>query len=219
MEEGTVDMKSLLALLAVVPLSLGVAACGGSGRGTSSVSQTSANAPVSSTATTTVASNTANRGPAGENDNDDHRRLPTPSDDYNNAVVEHYGHAASAADTRSITTLLRRYYAIARAGDGAQACTMIDPGLAKAAPVDYGQFGPGYLRGSKTCAAVMSRLFKHEHRLISAEIPHLKFMSVRLEGSRGLILLGFGSLPERQITVVREGGVWKLAVLLDGEVV
>jgi hypothetical protein len=218
-------MKSVVVLLTIVSLSLGAAACGGTSKGTSSAtqalsnaSQTPSNGTNSGTAGTTVSGATPTR-PTHENDNDDHTNPPAPADDPNNGSARNYGHAASAADTRAITTLLERYYAIALAGEGVKACPMIDSGLVKAVPLDYGKLGPSYLRGGKTCAAVLSLLFQHEHQKLAAEVPQLKFLSMRLESNHGLVLLGFGSLPERLITVVHEGSVWKVAMLLDGEVV
>jgi hypothetical protein len=210
-------MRPLVALLAVVLLSLSASACGASKNATS-VSQTSSTVEAPSNVAPTATTTSSSHEPNNENDNDDHRRLKVPVDDTNNGTIRAYGHAASAADTRAVTSLLKRYYAIALAGEGAKACTMIVPSLVKAIPLDYGQFGAPYLHGAKTCAAVMSRLFKHEHRQLAAEIPHMKLLSLRLGGNQGLVLLGFGRMSERQITVIRPGGTWKLAVLLDGEV-
>jgi hypothetical protein len=206
-------MRSLLVLLAVALLGLGVAACGTS-KATSTAAQTSSTGATSATGSTTPlhAPHTA------ENDADDHTNPPAPADDYNNGEVRGYGHAPTAAELAAITALIKRYYAIARAGEGAKACPMIDSGLAAAVPLDYGEFGPSYLHGGKTCAAVMSLLFKHDHKQLVAEVPHLQLLAVRVDGNHGMVLLGFGNLPERQITEVREGGVWKVAVLLDGEV-
>jgi hypothetical protein len=40
---------------------------------------------------------------------------------------------------------------------------------------------------------------------------------VRLEEHHGFAFLGFGTLPERKISVQREGRVWKLSQIYDEE--
>lgn len=150
---------------------------------------------------------------AADHDEDDAERLL--SDDNNSEVTE-FGHPASPADTRAISAVLRRYYATASAGNGTIACSMIVSSLAKAVPLDYGRFGPAYLRGGKTCPAMLVRLFAHEHRRLIGETASLAVRALRIHGNQGLVLLGFGK-SERQISVQHEAGRWKLDGLLDGE--
>jgi hypothetical protein len=73
------------------------------------------------------------------------------------------------------------------------------------------------MRGT-TCAAVLTLLFKHDHPQLVAELPKLEVARVRLIEHHGIVILHFGTLPERQIPVAREGHTWKLQGLLDSEV-
>lgn len=132
-----------------------------------------------------------------------------------NPIVD-YGHAASAADARAITALVKRYYRAAAANDGASACRMLVAIVAEDVPEEYGQSpSPAYLRG-KTCAAVMSKLFKLHHRQISAESPTRAVTQVRVGEGKGWVVLQSASTPEpRKIAVRREGGLWKIKDLLD----
>lgn len=218
-------MKSLFALLALGLLCVGVTACGGSGKSASTSAGASA---VSSTGTTTVdttspaaapATPAANRNPTPsrrqlekyDRDEDDYMNVP---DDHNSAPPGYV--PANAADKQAIMALVKRYYAAALAGDGARGCSMIDPGLVKAIPLDYGKLGAPYLRRAKgTCPAVMSLMYRHEHRLLAREVPQLK-ARVSVDGNQAVAILRFG-LHERGIAEVREGGAWKIAAVLDGE--
>jgi hypothetical protein len=203
-------MSTVLALIAI-----GVAACGSASTSRSSHSPSAPGAAASSDASGRVPSTETGASEArviGDKDNDD-SALP---DDENRAVRD-YGHPADAAQRRSITALLEGYYAIALAGNGAKACSMISASLVKAVPLDYGKLGPSYLHGGKTCTAVLALLFTHEHRLLATEVPHLLVRDVRLQGAHGLALLAFGAVPEREIDVRREGHTWKLEAPLDRE--
>ncbi len=158
-------MKSPLVLL-IALLSLSIVACGSASKGTSSTAQVSTGTSVS-----TNTSSSSSAGPSdaprtkrieenevgGEHDKDDY--LPRREDDHHNGLARSFGHPATAADVQAVTVLLKRYYAAAVADDGAKACPMVDSALAKAMPVDYGQYGAPYLHGGKTCAVLLSRLF------------------------------------------------------------
>jgi hypothetical protein len=206
-------VRTLIALLAALLLWVWAGACGGS------VRHTAAGVPASSLArASSEASATANGGESHngqDNDNDDSG--PFAGDD-NNSSVREFGHSATPSDVRAIAALLKRYYATTFANDGAHACSMVMASFVKAVPLDYGVFGARYLRGSKTCAAVLTRMFAHEHSRLVAEAPYLAVLDVRLQGKGALVLLGFGERhPEREITVGREGSSWKMSALLDGE--
>jgi hypothetical protein len=184
-------MKSLLGLLAIVLLSVSPAACGGSSGDSSSGSHASATkAPVK-----------LDRDNDGDKNDDD-------------AHVLYYGEAAMGSERQAITTLLKQYYAAAAAADGAKACTLLMPFIAESVAENYGHSAA--LRG-KTCAVVMSKLFKQHHQVLSGENATLKFLTVRVEGGRGLTVMSFSTLPEvRQISERRDGSTWKVLQLLDG---
>jgi hypothetical protein len=201
-------MKLLMSLTAVL-LSVCVTACGGSSKETGSISHASSEAAApypTSTPDFTKAD--------ADKDND----IGAAADDSNNNRVFDYASPANPTDKRAITGLVKRYYAAAGAEDGTRACSMLYSTFAESVPEDYGRSaGPPYLRGGKTCAAVMVLLFKHLHHQLSVEIPKLKVTHVRLQQHHGLAALSFGALPERQILVGREGHNWKIEMLLDSE--
>jgi hypothetical protein len=202
-------MRWLTLLLGFALLSLGVCACGGASKSTGSTTKTSttqasssvsaANAPDTSASGSTSSSKSA---------------VDPDHDDY---VIEDYGHAASATEKRTVTALVKRYYAAALASDGATACSMLMSSLAKAIPEDYGRSpGPPALRGS-TCSGVISKLFKSQHQQLAAEVATMAVARVRVNGNHAFALLAFRTTPEpRDIGLSREAGNWKISGLLDG---
>ena len=202
-------MKLLLILLTVAMFSLGPVACGGANSGADSAS----------IASPSTVSNTAPAPTYAKADSDKDNDIGAPYDDTNNSGILNYGHAANATDERAIAALVKRYYATAVAGDGSKACSMIVSSLSKAVVEDYGHGSAGspYLSSGKTCSAVMALLFKHSHSQLAAELPKLKVSHVRLLGDRGLAVLTFGAMPERQIPIGLEGHTWKVQALLDSE--
>jgi hypothetical protein len=124
-----------------------------------------------------------------------------------NGVVT-YGHAASAADRLAVTALVERYYAAAAAQDSARACSLTYYILVETMPEQYGQPpGPLYLRGAKTCRAVLSIVFKRFHTQLT-EPPEVT--GVRVEGDLAYALLGWATMPVGFMEVRREGGAWKI---------
>ena len=123
------------------------------------------------------------------------------------------GHAVSAADEREIAATVKRYYAAAAAEDGASACPMIVSILAGSVPEDYGHgsAGPPYLRGGRTCPAVMTLLFRHFHHSLQSPIA---VTGVRTFADETHALLGSRTMPASTIAVRREGGAWKIGKLL-----
>jgi hypothetical protein len=195
-------MKSPLTLLATALLGLGVAACGCSSKHTAS--QGHANAATggtSATASSNFSTHKNDRDNDGDNNDDDEHVLD-------------FGHAANAADSQTITALVRHYFAAAAAEDGATACSLLAPFIAESVVENYGR-APA-LRG-KTCAAVMAKLFKHHHQELANKDATLKVIRVGVEGDKSLVALEFPTIPEvRQVTARRNGNAWKLLTLLDG---
>jgi hypothetical protein len=200
-------MRSLLTLPSIALLGLGVGACGNTGRGTGSAPGSSSNV---ATRTAVAAKQTQSRLPTdSDNDNDNPGKSRYDGDD---GPVLHFGHAASAAEERAVAALVKRYYAAGAAGDGATACSLIDSLLAESVVEEYAQ-SPA-LRG-KTCAEVLSKLFRRRHRELAGDIATLKPTVVRVSGDRGLALVRFGATRERRLLLRRERGAWKMDVLLD----
>lgn len=134
--------------------------------------------------------------------------------------VKTYGRAATTAEQQAITVVVRHYYAAASAGNGAAACALIYPELVKGAnleqslPEEY-RPAPGstVLRG-KGCPQVESVLFEVNHQQFVAQSATLHVTAARVNGVRGLALLGFRSSGEHEIALKREGGAWKIDALL-----
>lgn len=122
-----------------------------------------------------------------------------------------WGPAASAADRRAVTALLVRYYQLAAAGDGSDACKLISVLFAEAIPEDYGQPpGPPQTRG-KTCAEVMTKLFALERAKLAAASATIRVTGVRVEGRKGRALVGFATVPASYINLQKErDGAWRV---------
>lgn len=196
-------MKSLLILLVLAPLGLGATACDGTSKSTTSHA---------------IAGDRLSQV-WRERDKDKDNDITAFGDDTNNNSVIDFGHAANAVTEQAITVLVKSYYTAALTGDGAKACSMIYSTFAEAIAEDYGEksAGPAYMRGTKTCPTALSRLFQHFHSELAVEDPILRVTAVRFNHGRGLVVLGFGRLPERQIAVERERRRWKIDALLDSE--
>lgn len=190
-------MRALLALLALALLGFSANACGSASRPAGSASTTAPGAAATTghpeTVTTTATGTVF--------DEDD-------------SSVRFYGHEASAPQWQAITALVKSYYAAAAKDDGAKACRMIHSLIAEAIPEDYAE--QPSLRG-KTCAVVMSKLFKQLHRqhapesATPRESATLEVIGVRVEGGVALVLLRFAKMPEPHHTAVHlEGHTWKM---------
>jgi hypothetical protein len=208
--ERTIKIKPSLALLAIALLSLGATACGGASKaGSSTTNQVSPNASTTGGASTTSASSGAPTGLQGKDSNDGDND-PQSNDD--TAILD-YGHLASAADKRAVTALVKRYYAAAAAANGTRACPLIYGIVVETIPEEFA--GDPRLRG-KTCATVMSKVFKQRHRQMAADNAILKVTRVGVEGDKGLVLIYLGIPPVSSVLVHREGRAWKMQSLFEG---
>ena len=191
-------MRRLLTPVAVVLLSIFVAACGGTTKAKSSAFQ-----PSSTTSTATSATTTASTAQSSH-----------PSQDDNHIAT--YGNAATEPDKREITGLIKRYYAAAGADDGAAACPLIYSPIARSVPEDYGRPpGPLITRGN-TCTVVMSKSFKHIPNQSLAVLATTKVTGIRLnpDGNEGFVQLSSKTMPTGEIFVQREGHSWKVGALI-----
>lgn len=147
--------------------------------------------------------------PTHNNDRDNDR-----DHNHDDARALNYGHAADAAGRRVLATLVARYFAAAAAGDGGSACRLLVPLQAESVVEEDGR-SPS-LRG-RTCAVVMSKLFKLHHRELAEKSAALRVIETRVKDDRGLAILYFSEIPEvREIGLRRVGGKWKVLDLLDG---
>jgi len=202
-------MRWLLALLALALLSAGASACGGGSTSTRSASAASptTNASGGVPATASAATGQPRLKVDADNDNDNPGRSHYDEDD--NAIV-YLGHAASAADRRAITALIKRYYQAAAASDGVTACALIYSLMAESVAEEY---RPALRGGS--CGEVMSKLFARNHRLLAGEVATLRVTIARVKDKRGMAVLTFGKMREARMPLYREHGAWKIGALLD----
>ncbi len=224
--------NTLLGVLAIALLSAGCDACGGAGSAASTTTRrmgTSALvAPVARDLSSDYDGDDYGRKSLGGDADDDDIGAPTDRDgdtdngsgsyyDGDDSRARDFGHAADTAERTAITALVKRYYTAIAAQDGAAACPMVVSAEASSVPETLGRpGGPPNSRG-KTCAVVMSKVFALFHKQLSVEAAELEVTGVRVKGNEGVVVLGFKSLPGRQIGVAREGGVWKVTSLVDSE--
>jgi hypothetical protein len=222
-------VRPLLALVTVALLSIEFAACGGTAKNTHRTAPAVSNSAAFGEASSSQDYlNDSDDEPSTDEDLDDRNGNKTDEDndyredhmhpennryhDSDDASVLDYGSEANAAELKAVTAVVERYYKLAAADNGAKACSMIDSSLAKSLPEDYGQSpGPAYLRGAKTCQAIMSLVFKYRHALVDAPI-HVTGLLVK--GDLAIALLGSKTLPAADITVKREHGRWQIDALL-----
>jgi hypothetical protein len=155
------------------------------------------------------------RGPTDvDGDSDSTSRSAYDQDD---SRIRDFGHAAPTAVRRQVAALVKSYYASVADNDGARACSLVYPSLARTFSQDLGEGGPHYLHGLKTCATVVSKIFADNHPQLATYGAHLMVTDVRVKGGLGIAVLGSGRLPGRQIEVIREHGVWRIFALTDKE--
>ncbi len=188
-------------LLAAMLLSVGITACGGATSKSSNTSSRTSSNPASSAGTSATGKDSED-GDSDSASNDD-------------SAIVNYGHAAGSTETQTIAALVKSYYATAVAGNGAKGCSQIYVVFREAIPEDFGQPpGPPSLRG-KTCAVVMSKLYRQRHQQLVGENAKLTVTAVRVEGRQGVALLHVGTKAEpRQLQLHTERGVWKIDILL-----
>jgi hypothetical protein len=217
LEDGTFEMKATLALLAIAISCVGMSACGSAG----------ANHPRKTSSSTPVTGHFENDGDndvigdADEDNGNDNDNDPSADDRPNDNLDYHdsddfaildSGHPADAADRQAVTIAVKRYYAAAAAQDATEACRLMDPAYASALPEDYGGGpGPAYLRGAKTCAAVLSLVFKRAHRQLQSTI---EVTGVRVNGGHALALLGSATMPASYANLERKQGTWRIDTLI-----
>lgn len=150
----------------------------------------------------------------GDNDTDNHSGSYYDGDD---DPVLHYGHAAGAADRRSVATLVKRYYAAAAARDGSGACSLLASSYVHDIPHTLGSsLGPPYFAG-RTCAQVMDKVLGLNSVQLRAYAAQLRVTAVRVDRETGIAVLGFRTLPGRYLRVLREHGAWRVDAVLDRE--
>ncbi|MGC2374844.1 MAG: hypothetical protein WA484_13305 [Solirubrobacteraceae bacterium] len=200
------DTKSLLPVALFMSTALALTAVGWGCGGTGNVPTQSADR----TAASSTATSGAYRKDDGDQDTDDHGNS-TITD--NQSFLATYGKQAGPADTRTIAALVKSYYAAAAAGDSAKACTLLDASLY--ASVAEGQSPSA---GAGGCAATLAPILAREHAQLTADdVSTMVVTSVHVSGNVGVAAVGFRKTPENAMLVKREGNVWKVDVLIGGD--
>jgi hypothetical protein len=162
-----------------------------------------------------------------DGDNDDSRKPPDKDNDNDSSgsssyddddrSVRNFGRRASPVDRKHIIELVKSYYAVAAAERGASACLLIYLPLENTFARSLGEAGPRYLHGLKSCSAILSRMFKLNHRSLTTYTSSLEVTDVRTSGTLGLAVLHFATLPTRQVEVIRDHRSWMMYAPLDNE--
>jgi hypothetical protein len=218
--------RGWLAMVAMGLLCVGTSACGDAVKSVASAPATSTVSTSAHTAQTHSAPGIATVAPPGhylKRDDDgtyDDKGGSSyyahhPDDD--EIFLAEYGKEADPTDKREITKVVMRYYEAAGAGDGAKACALLAPSLAKATVEVHGQ-GAGSGSSGNKCAAILTTMFKRQRaELLADEIATMRVFDIHVKNNVGVAVLGFRRVPERQILVAREGSRWTIDALLDGE--
>jgi hypothetical protein len=140
---------------------------------------------------------------------------PDADGDYDvHQAILSFGHSATPVEQHAVTTAVKHYYTAAAAGDGAKACSLLAPSLAKTLARDYGH--THYLAGGD-CAMVLSKLFERLHGELMVDRHTIVVLPARMKGDLGVALLSWNdSSREGQIVLRHEHGAWKLDALIDG---
>ncbi|MGH2911044.1 MAG: hypothetical protein ACRDJ3_01065 [Solirubrobacteraceae bacterium] len=193
---------------------MSVLACAHSAKSTTSVSGT---ASVSTTTVTPPGGYLKRDGDGSYDDKGGNPYYAHHRDD-DEIFLATYGREADRVDKRTITAMVKRYYAAAVAGEGAKACALLLPSLVKATVEVHGQVVNGSAAYDSACAPIMTSMFKRQHQeLLADEVATMRVLDVHVKRNMGVVVLGFRRVPERVILIAREGTNWMIDGLLDGE--
>jgi hypothetical protein len=208
--------RLLSALMTMALLGVCSVVCGCSS--TSSNSQASSAEAESTSIPKPSASLKAPQRPGINDTYDEDDKASRKVEENDDVEIEIYGHPANAAEWKVATAFVKKYYAAAAAENGAAACLLLDPLAANGLGGSYEKpSDPAYLHG-KTCAEVMTKLFKHRHKLMTAENAGLEVTDVRATNETDFILLAFKGIRERRFMgVQRNGHTFQLEALTDSQ--
>lgn len=154
---------------------------------------------------------------AGDNDGDSPERSPFDSDDYRS---RHFGHAADSEDLKTITRIVKRYYAALAHENGTTVCSLLLEVVAESLPESH-EGGPAQAAGSAadgaatSCPAAVSPVLAASHTSLMEEDSTLKVVGVRVRRRRASAILRFRHRAARHILLYKEEGRWKIGTLGD----
>jgi hypothetical protein len=229
-------MKSRLALLGLVLVSLSVDGCG-SDKASAPASRSASSeriaggavssAGVQASSSSAQKPNTAepvstrqrsapvfNPRATRDEDGDDERVEQGGLDRDDDVYILRFGPAAGPADKNAITALIKRYYSALAHEEDSLACSLLFLVLQNLVPETYSQTSRSQKAGQgKTCAAVLSEVYAGHHRELVDENGRLRVVAVRVQGNSALALLRFGPRLVRRVVIYREGAAWKIGTL------
>jgi hypothetical protein len=180
--------------------------CGGASR----VSPTASLSAISHMAATKPPLERKYRHPDYDGDPHADPDVPVGLYDLDDKPVTYYGHTADTVNRRTITGLVRHYYAAISSGDGARACGLLETKLAKTLAPD-----PAAPRATGGCAAVIPTLFKNIPGRPLVDFARIAVIGVRLKDDKALALLRLPSGELGYLPLGHENGAWKVDALLD----
>jgi hypothetical protein len=122
------------------------------------------------------------------------------------------GRSPDASERGAIAAVVRAYYAAAAAENGTLGCSLLTSSLAASAVEDYGSTGASAaLRGAKTCAALLSALFRNSHQELAGPV---EIFAVRASGAEAHVVLTSRTLRASSIELARQAGHWRVQELL-----
>jgi hypothetical protein len=141
----------------------------------------------------------------GDTDNDRPAADSYSFPDEDDKLVLGYGRPASGAETGLLTGTVKRYFALAAAGEAARACSLLPRGLAE----EFAQlYRPTYLpSGEQTCQAIISGVFAHFH---SQLVEPVRVVAVRVKGTTAQVVIGSSVMRARNVLLMRRHGVWRI---------
>jgi hypothetical protein len=132
--------------------------------------------------------------------------------DRDDRAIAQLGHAPAAGQRRAIVALVERYYAALASGAGETACALMSPAFARSLPEAYGSAGPSYLRGGRTCSAIVALASTHLRRQLAGQ---LQVTGVRVKGAQAYALVGSTTMAAGYLQLQRVGAGWRIVTLTD----
>jgi hypothetical protein len=123
-----------------------------------------------------------------------------------------FGLPATVAQKRMFEVVIRSYYAVAAAGDGARACSLL---YWLAAETLVNEQKQGKLGPARSCARLAAAQFDVRHAELREDARELALAEARVRERRAVALVVFAARRERLVPLHREGSTWKMDVLLD----
>jgi hypothetical protein len=127
------------------------------------------------------------------------------------ASIRDYGRPASTTVWRTIARLISGYHRASVMSDSVEMCSSISGSLAEAFAEERAASG-GIMTA---CAKRVQILLRGHFARAGAHARRILIVTVRVKGATGLGLLRLPSGEEREETVIREDGKWKIASLFD----